>query len=523
MTSACFLAMSGRKRGMDRDDAMILRMQGICKQFPGVRALDNVSFALRAGEVHVLLGENGAGKSTLIKIISGAYSKDQGDIFLNEERTEIENPRHAQELGIATVYQEFNLVPFLSVAENIFLGRQPMKGKVIRVIDKARMNSQATSLLRGLDIDVNPRTLIRHLGVASKQMVEIARVFAVQAKICIFDEPTATLTSQETQRLFEVIRKFKAEGIGIIYISHRLEEVFEIGDRITVMRNGKYVGTTERAEVSAGELVEMMIGRKTGDVTPRTSSGIGKEVLRVENLRGKRFRDINLSVRAGEIVGLAGLVGAGRTEVLRAIFGADKPFGGAVFLNGHPCRISSPRSAVSHKIALLPEDRKKDALVLCRSVEENVTLSSLDSVARLGVLSKSKISSRVRSFVEKLKIRTPSTRQLVAYLSGGNQQKVIIARWLCAESDLVMFDEPTRGIDVGTKPEVHNLMFEMAAGGKAILVVSSEIPELLKVCDRIYVMHEGRIAVELKNKNLTSDTILHAAFGRPVQDLEEKG
>ena len=503
---------------MESTNNTVLRMKGITKSFPGVRALDDVSFDLSAGEVHVLLGENGAGKSTLIKVISGAYLKDRGEIEIDGQNVDITGPRHAQELGVATVYQEFNLVPYLSVAENIFLGRQPMKGKLFRVIDRARMNTEAADLLRSLDIEVNPRTLIRHLGVASKQMVEIAKVFAVQARICIFDEPTATLTSQETQRLFEVIRKFKAEGIGVIYISHRLEEVFQIGDRITVMRNGQYVATKLRAEVSAGDLVEMMIGRRTGDTPARTSYATDREVLKVEGLRGPRFRDINLRVNEGEIVGLAGLVGAGRTEVLRAIFGADKAAAGTVSLNGHACRIKTPRSAVWRKIALLPEDRKKDALVLCRSVEENIILSSLDSVSRLGVLNKPRIALRVKEFVDKLRIRTPSTRQLVGYLSGGNQQKVIIARWLSAESDLVMFDEPTRGIDVGTKQEVYSLMFDMAAHGKALLVVSSEIPELLRVCDRIYVMHEGRISAELKNEDLTSDMILHAAFGRAHQN-----
>lgn len=499
---------------METVGVSVLRMSGISKQFPGVRALDDVSFDLRPGEVHALLGENGAGKSTLIKIISGAYLKDRGEILINGQKVEIGNPHHAQQLGVATVYQEFNLVPYLSVAENIFLGRQPLKGRVVRVIDRSWMNAEAHRLLRSLEIDINPRTLIRHLGVASKQMVEIAKVFAIRAKICIFDEPTATLTSQEVQKLFEVIRRFKAEGIGIIYISHRLEEVFEIGDRVTVMRNGKLIATKPLSEVAAGELVEMMIGRRTEELLQRKPYSDGKEVLRVENLCGKRFRDVSLSVRAGEIVGLAGLVGAGRTEVLRAIFGADRISSGTVYLHGVARRIASPGSAVAHKIALLPEDRKKDALVLCRSVEENVMLSSLGTVSRAGILNKYKIAARVKEFIRKLSIRTPSLRQQVGYLSGGNQQKVIIARWLSAESDFVMFDEPTRGIDVGAKLEVYSLMFEMAAGGKGILVVSSEIPELLKVCDRIYVMHEGRVSAEMKNQSVTSDMILHAAFGR---------
>jgi ribose transport system ATP-binding protein len=504
---------------MENGHEEILRLEGITKHFPGVVALDNVSFDLRKGEVHVLLGENGAGKSTLIKIISGAYPKDTGDVFLNGERIQILGPRHAMELGISTVYQEFTLIPHLSVAENIFLGRQPTRGPVIPRIDRSKMNRDSRELLHHLSIDIDPRVLVSRLGVAYKQMVEIAKVFAVKTKICIFDEPTATLTSEETLRLFELIQKFKSEGIGIIYISHRLEEVFKVADRITVMRNGKCVGTKNRDDVTAGQLVEMMIGRKIEESILHGDREIGAEVLKVDSLSGRKLRNISLSVRAGEIIGLAGLVGSGRTELLRAIFGADRFDSGSVIIEGKRVRFKRPMDAVRQKIALLPEDRKKHGLLLCRPVAENVIISSLDSVSVGGLLNNSKIFARVREFIEKLQIKTPSQKQPVMYLSGGNQQKVIIARWLSADSKLIMFDEPTRGIDVGAKHEVYHLIHNMAQSGKGVLLVSSQIPELLQICDRIYVMHEGKIAAEYQNKGLSSDRILNAAFGRT--DSEE--
>jgi ribose transport system ATP-binding protein len=499
---------------MGNDTAFILKLHNITKQFPGVLALDKVSFDLYKGEVHVLLGENGAGKSTLIKIISGAYKKDEGEIFINGQKIEILGPSHAQRLGISTVYQEFNLVPYLNVAENIFLGRNPMKNLVIPVIDKKTMYSQARELLKYLGIDINPKTQIWKLGVAEKQMVEIAKVFSINSRICIFDEPTATLTSEEKDRLFALIRKLKDEAIGIIFISHRLEEVFEIGDRITVMRNGQYIATVNKQDISKSELIELMIGKKIHEEDRERKKNIGEEVLRVENLCGRKFNDVNLSVRRGEIVGLAGLVGAGRTEVLRAIFAADRLKTGNIYLRGKLVKLKNPQDAVNNKVGLLPEDRKKHGLIMCLSVGENIIISSYDFVSKFGILNKIKILNIIKDYIQKLRIKTPTFKQLVIYLSGGNQQKVVIARWLSANSDLILLDEPTRGIDVGAKQEVHNLIFEMAANGKAILVASSEIPELLRICDRIYVMHEGCVMAEFINENLRSDQILHAAFGK---------
>ena len=499
---------------MKNNNEPVLKMVNITKRFPGVLALDKVSFDLLKGEVHVLLGENGAGKSTLIKIISGAYRKDEGTIYIDGQKTEILGPSHAQKLGISTVYQEFNLIPYLSVAENIFLGRNPIKKGIFPVIDKKTMVTRAHELLNNLGIDIDPKTQVWKLGVAEKQMVEIAKVFSINSKICIFDEPTATLTSEEKDRLFALINRFKTEGIGIIYISHRLEEVFEIGDRITVMRNGQYITTKNKSEISKNDLVELMIGKKIQEDLTERNKNIGEEILRVENLCGNKFKGINIIARKGEIVGLAGLVGAGRTELLRAIFGADQYKKGKVYLYRKLVNIKNPQDAIGQKIALLPEDRKKHGLIMCLSVGENIIISSYDSVSKFGVLNKRKIADIIRIFIRKLMIKTPSPKQLVMNLSGGNQQKVIIARWLSANSDLILLDEPTRGIDVGAKQEVHQLIFEMATNGKTILVASSEIPELLKICDRIYVMHEGCITAEFTNKNLRSDQILHAAFGR---------
>jgi ribose transport system ATP-binding protein len=499
---------------MDSPDRTVIKLQGITKRFPGVIALDKVDFDLKKGEVHVLVGENGAGKSTLIKIISGAYRKDEGKIILDGKEADIHNPRHSQELGIVTVYQELNLILDLSVAENIYLGKQPLKRWPLRTIDRKRMNREAYELLKSLEIEIDPKSIVRKLGIAQKQMVEIAKAFSVKSKICIFDEPTAALTPTEIDELFKLINRLKSENAGIIYISHRLEEVFRIGTRITVLRNGQLVDTKNVDEVNTAGLVEMMIGRKMEESRIDVARKIGPEVLRVENMSGEKFSGVNLTVRQGEIVGLAGLIGSGRTEVLRAIFGADGIKSGSIFLRGEKVKVNDPRQALNRKIALLPEDRKIQGLVGCRSVEENVILSSLNKFSTAGILKKRRILKRVRDFGEKLQIKTPSYKQLVAYLSGGNQQKVIIARWLCAECDVLMFDEPTRGIDVGTKLEVHHLIMNLAQQGAAILVVSSEIPELMKVCDRIYVMHEGKISAMFPTENLTSDMILNAAFGR---------
>ena len=436
---------------MEKEQAL-LEMNCITKTFPGVVALDNVEFNLRPGEVHVLLGENGAGKSTLIKIISGAYSKDAGgQILIGGKEVEILSPKHAQELGISTVYQEFNLVPHLNVAENIFLGRQPLRKGFIPTINKSKMVKESKALLKSLDIDLNPQKLISDLGVAQKQMVEITKVLAINSRICIFDEPTATLTSEETRKLFELINRFKNQGMGVIFISHRLEEVFELADRITVMRNGQYVATVNKTDVTTSDLVMMMVGHEVEDTNVKTDKIIGEEILRVENLSGSRYSNINLNVRTGEIVGIAGLVGAGRTEVLRGIFGADKLVSGKVILKGKEVRITSPKNAVENSIALLPEDRKKQGLVLCRSVGENIIISALSSLMNSLILSKRKISVCVQTSIKALRIKTPNENQLVRNLSGGNQQKVIIARWLAADSDLLMFDEPTRGIDRGGK------------------------------------------------------------------------
>lgn len=506
---------------MGGEGSYVLELRSITKEFPGVRALSNVHFNLKPGEVHVLLGENGAGKSTLIKIISGAHPKDAGEILINSEPIEIHNPHHAQQLGIATVYQELNLIPNLSAAENIFLGRQPLRKGIIRTINRQVMNRSAKEILDSLEIDINPRIMASKLGIAQKQMVEIAKAFSLESKICVFDEPTSVLTPNEIRELFLLINKLKARGVGIIYISHRLEEVFEIGDRITVLRNGEYIDTKAVDEVTPEQLVEMMIGRKIEERLRDSRHEVGPEALSVVDLTGERFQNINMTVREGEIVGLAGLVGSGRTEVLRAIFGADRAREGAIFVKGKRVTIHEPLDALKNRIALLPEDRKDQGLVLCRSVEENVVLSSLAEFCVAGVLNKRRIFGRVKDYIKRLSIKTPSQKQLSIYLSGGNQQKVIIARWLCAHSDVMLFDEPTRGIDVGAKQEVYHLMQGLADAGRAILVVSSEIPELLRICDRIYVMREGELTAEFPIAEANSDRILSAAFGRQNQNAKQ--
>jgi len=507
------LQKSARSELPDGGNQPILEARDISKSFPGVKALDRVNFQLFEGEILGLVGENGAGKSTLMKILSGVYSPDEGEIIFRGDCLTCRNSLEAARAGIGMVHQELSLLPNLTVAENIYLGRE---NRFIKwgVINWKKMYAAAQKRLDQLGFSMNPKAVTHSIPFSERQMVEIAKAFSVKSKICIFDEPTAALTPNEIKELFLLINRLKKEKVGIIYISHRLEEVYEIGSRITVLRNGRYIDTKPAGAVTTNDLVEMMIGRSVDELLYEKEGKIGAEVLRVENLGGARFKNINMSVRAGEIVGLAGLVGAGRTEVLRGIFGADRITEGSVYLRGEKLNIREPKEALRHKIALLPEDRKDQGLVLCRPVEENIILSSLDSVCWAGVLKKNKIGKRVKHYIDSLSIKTPSQKQIARNLSGGNQQKVIIARWLSANCDVMLFDEPTRGIDVGAKQEVYALITDLAKNGTAIVVVSSEIPELLRICDRIYVMHEGEIKKELPIQQASTDKILNAAFGR---------
>lgn len=490
----------------------ILEMKGIYKAFPGVQALVDVNLSVTRGEVHAVCGENGAGKSTLIKILSGAYQKDKGEIYINRELVKITDPRSAMDLGIAAIYQEFTLIPHLSVAENIYLGKMPARAR--GVVDWDRLEGDATALLEELAVPVPARRLVKHLSVAQQQVVEIAKALAANAKLLIMDEPSAVLGDKDLEQLFKIIRSLVDRGVTIIYISHRLNEVFQISNTITVMKDGRCVGTYPANSLRPAELVKLMVGRDIGDIYPQRKVHIGEKVLEVNNLiqRG-RLHGISLHVRKGEIVGLAGLVGTGRTELARAIFGADPIDSGEIKVNGKlVTKAGSVSSGINIGIGLLPEDRKAQGLVLGMEVKSNITLSNLNRVSRRGpVLDLKKEKGVVNNYVKVLRIKAPSIETKVRSLSGGNQQKVVFAKWLNANSDVLIVDEPTRGVDVGAKREIYELLNEMAASGKAILMISSDLPEILGMCDRIYVMNEGRITGEVLGSEATEEKIMALA------------
>ncbi len=492
---------------------VVLAMRGISKAFPGVQALDNVDFELRRGEIHALLGENGAGKSTLIKILSGAYSKDAGEIIIRGQPVEIANPLAAMRLGVAVIYQEFNLVPQLSVAENVLLGHEPFR-RVRQLIDFATMRRQCQQYLDAVGAEFSPDTLVKDLSVAERQLTEIAKALSLRGEILVLDEPTATLTDREIERLFSVLRQLAAEGKSIIYVSHRLQEVHQICDRVTVLRDGKKVATLPVSEASVPKLIRLMVGRSLDEQIPKAAAEIGAELLRVEGLTSEgHFYDVSLTVRHGEIVGLAGLVGAGRTEIAKAIFGALPVQRGRVFWEGREVRIRSPQEAVRLGIALLTEDRKEQGLVLGLPVSHNITLPSLRKISTPFGLSLSREREEAERLVEELDVRPRDIRRLVRYLSGGNQQKVVLAKWLFSDARLVLFDEPTRGIDVGAKREIHQLIGRLVQRGVGVLLISSEMPEILGLCDRIYVVREGRIAGELAREEADQVKVLSLAMG----------
>ncbi|UCH11685.1 MAG: sugar ABC transporter ATP-binding protein [Fidelibacterota bacterium] len=487
-------------------------MEHIRKEFPGVVALDDVHFDLRRGEVHVLLGENGAGKSTLVKILSGAYRMTSGEIRLSGDQTDIHNPHHAQELGISIIYQEFNLVPHLSAAENIFLGRERIH--TTGLIDQKRIVSEAHRVLDGLGVKIDVRRAVGDLGVAQQQMVEVAKALSQDARILIMDEPTSALTEYEIKELFAAIRQLKAEGVAVIYISHRLEELFEIGDRVTVLRDGKYVGTYDIGDVSKSELITMMVDRELKEHFPKVKAKPGEEVLRIENLSTKEvLRNVNLSLRRGEVLGVAGLLGSGRTELARALFGIDRVDRGTITIRGGPRSIRSPRQAINQGIGFLTEDRKSQGLIMVLSLKDNICLPSVDQFSRFGFMNGKAEAQAAEQSIQDLRIKTPSISQQVMNLSGGNQQKVVISKWLCRHADILIFDEPTRGIDVGSKVEIYQLMNKLTARGAAIIMISSELPEILGMSDRIAVMNNGRIAGEFAAGEATQEIILQAALG----------
>jgi ribose transport system ATP-binding protein len=493
-------------------DAPVLEMRHIRKTFPGVVALDDVDFELRRGEVHILLGENGAGKSTLMKILSGAYQKSAGQIILDGAEVEIKNPKHAQTLGISTIYQEFNLIPQLSVGENILLGREPQR--LPGLIDQRAVFQTAARALSDLGLTLDPRKLVKELRVAEQQMVEVAKALSLDARIMIMDEPTAALTEHEIGELFTTIRQLKDQGVSIVYISHRMEELFEIGDRVTVLRDGRSVGTYDVRGMSKSELIRLMVNRELTELFPKERAARGPEVLRLEGLSTEDgLKDISFSLHKGEVLGIAGLLGAGRTELARAIFGLDTITGGTIYINGVPRRIGSPRAAINSGIGFLTEDRKSQGLVLPLSVKENLCLSSVDRFSRWGIVDTDEEQQAASLYVKELRIKTPSLDQKVVFLSGGNQQKVVLSKWLCCESKVFIFDEPTRGVDVGAKAEIYQLMNRLTASGVAIIMISSEMLEVLGMSDRILVMRGGRIAGEFSAEDATQERVLACALG----------
>lgn len=489
---------------------IIVSMENICKSFPGVKALDQVRFELRSGEVMALLGENGAGKSTLMKILSGVYTRDEGSLkILGKEYGDL-SPKQAQEAGVAIIHQELNMCRHLSVAENIFLGREISTGLSL---NNVKMEAEAKRILDDLKIDIDPRQTVGDLPVSKQQMVEIAKALSINAKILIMDEPTSSLTAREIEDLFRIIKKLKSEGKGIVYISHRLEELQHIVDRVTIMRDGQYIISMDFGAVTMEQIISFMVGREIKEKFPRVECEKGKKIFEVKNLNaGRMVRDINFSVYEGEIVGFAGLMGAGRTETTRAIFGVDPKESGEIYVDDKEVEINCPMDAIRNGVVLAPEDRKKDGLCTKLSIRHNLALPNLDIVCnKIGVINNVKETELCDKAVDELQIKTPGIDVDSGNLSGGNQQKVVVGKWLARDSRVVIFDEPTRGIDVGAKVEIYNLMNELKQHGIAVMFVSSEMPEVMGIADRIIVMCDGRITGEVMAKDTTQSEILTLA------------
>jgi ribose transport system ATP-binding protein len=491
------------------ETSFLLKAESIDKSFPGVHAVDNVDFDLMPGEVHVLLGENGAGKSTLMKIFSGTYMKDSGRIIIGGREVEIENPHHAKDLGIGMVYQELSLINSLSVAENIFLGRFPKKRS--GTIHWARLYKEAYNLFNDFNVHVNPKQRVSALGMAERQLVEIAKALSINVRVLLLDEPTSALSNEERDRLFEIIRHLQKRGVGIVYVSHRLDEVQAIGQKVTVLRDGKKVGTLSVEEVDEDTLIKMMVGRELKEQFPKEEVKLGHELLRVENINiAGKLDDISLTLHEGEVLGISGLMGAGRTEFARALFGIDKIDSGRIFIEGNEVSISSPWDAIELGLGFLTENRR-NGLVPRLSVSANITLASLGQVRRAGFLHHRTERSLAHKYIKQLSIHTSGLGQKVEFLSGGNQQKVALAKWICSRSRIMIFDEPTRGIDVGSKTEVFKLMSELVKRGVGVIMISSELQEVLAIADRIIVMCRGAITAELKRGTATQEDILKYA------------
>jgi ribose transport system ATP-binding protein len=509
--------MIKEKMGMNE---LLLKMEKIKKIFPGVIALDNVSMDLYRGEVHAICGENGAGKSTLMKVLSGIYQPDDGGLYLKGQPASIYGTQAAQRLGICIIHQELNLAPHLTVAQNIFLGREPLGyGKIL---DEKKLNKMASQILQSLHLDIGPTTLVRDLSISQQQMVEICKALSFKSEILIMDEPTSALSEAEIEELFRIIHKLKQEGVGIFYISHRLEELKHIVDRISVLRDGRYIGTWEYGQITMDEIIAKMVGRTLDEKFPPRTCQVGAKIFEVQNIsRQGLVKNVSFALYRGEVLGIAGLMGAGRTELARAIFGADRRDGGKIFLEGQEITLNTPLEAINSGIAYLSEDRKRDGLALNLAVDHNITLANISAISNcFGVLVKSKETEEAGKFVDDLRIKTPSLDQKVVNLSGGNQQKIVIAKWLYRHSKVIIFDEPTRGIDVGAKFEVYELINELVRQGVGIIVISSELPEIIGMSDRIVVLHEGEVTGVITKAEATQERILNLATGLENQNKE---
>lgn len=489
----------------------ILEMKGISKSFPGVKALDNVNLNIYQGKVMAVLGENGAGKSTLMKILSGVYQRSSGEILFGGKPVEFQNTRDSQDCGIAIIHQELNLIPELSIGENIFLGREPLTK--FNLIDWKKLYKDTEELLKLLSVEEDPRVTVAGLSIGKKQMVEIAKALSINAEIIIMDEPTDALTDKETESLFKIVNLLRQQGKSVVYISHRLKEIFEICDHVTVLRDGRFVDEKLVSEINEDLLIEMMVGRKLTEQYPKQTIDLGDTVLEVKNLTNRFVKDISFDLKKGEVLGIAGLMGAGRTELVKTIYGAIKLDSGEIYIDGKLIVNKSEGDAVSHKITYVSEDRKKDGLVLGMSVKENISLSALVNFAKNGIINKAKEEEEAKNYIKKMSIKTPSMNQLVRNLSGGNQQKVSIAKSLMNDPKVLILDEPTRGVDVGAKKEIYELINTFKSQGMSMIVVSSEILEILGICDRILVMHEGRVSGILDVKEATQENIMRLAVG----------
>lgn len=494
------------------DAGMLLEIKNVSKTFPGVKALDNVALTIRSGEIRALVGENGAGKSTLMKILNGNYKKDCGEITFDGQPVDIDNPTMASHLGISIIFQEVNLIESLSIAENIFASRLKQQNRPF--IDWKYIYAEAKKLLDRIDFRIDPKTPVHKLSVAGKRMVEIAKALSHNARLILMDEPSSTLTEKELEELFKIIRDLKSERVSVVYISHRLEEVFEIADTVTVLRDGQIIDTKRVSEVSRDQLVEMMVGRELSNTFPPRQSTIGEEILRVENLSIKGSnKTISFNLHEGEVLGIAGLVGAGRTEAMRALYGIDYADSCDVYIRGKKVTISSPKQAKGAGLAFLTEDRKSEGVVLDFPITQNISMANLKRIVSGVFISKKKEHRLADQYVERINIKTPSIKQIVLNLSGGNQQKVVVSKWLNAEADILIMDEPTHGIDVGAKREIFELIYELVSERKAVIYVSSELPEIIGICDRVLVMKDNEITGELSGEEINSVNIMQFALG----------